>query len=145
MGSKENHIRRIQEHFSGIEDAVDEGIENKPATIGLHCSACAVELLELFLHATHKIPVGKVIKHNWFKRPQEEQKKEPLAERKVGIDFHEKREFYELLYSIEENRNNLVYGNPSREQVQLVLDKFMQLKSKINIILLKEGINIEEK
>ena len=45
MTSLEEHKRKIKEHLHEINDAIDEGIENKPITIGFHTSACAMELL----------------------------------------------------------------------------------------------------
>src|SRR3989344_1053198 len=128
MGSIENHQKRIKEHLTELNDAVDAGLENKPVTVGLHCSACSIELLELYLHSLHKIPLGKVVKHNWFKKPHAQQKIAPLAERKLGVDFPEKEKIYALLYTVEDLRENLVYGNPSFSQIKKVFDAFLALK-----------------
>src|SRR3989344_654699 len=103
MGAIRDHERRIQEHMEEIESAITIGIEKKPVTIGLHASACSIELVEAYLHKSGKIPIGKVVKHDWFKRPLPEQKVEPLVERKLKADFPRKQEIYELLYTIEEN------------------------------------------
>jgi len=145
MGTTENHLKRIWEHLEELKDAIDAGIENKPVTIGLHCSACAIELLELYLHSIHKIPIGKVIKHNWFKKPHPEQKIEPLAERKVDADFPDKKLIYSLIYTIEELRENLVYGNPAPLQIQQVQEAFFQLKSFLAVKLKQEGIDLEKR
>ena len=128
MGAIRDHKKRIREHLDELEDAVVVGIEKKPVTIGLHTSACAIELLEAYLHKEGKIPAGKVIKHDWFKRPLPEQKIEPLAERKLKADFQDKEIVYELIYAIEDNRANLVYGRATKEQIEIVLKAFMQLK-----------------
>src|SRR3990167_5451827 len=101
MTSIEEHKRKIKEHLDGIEDAIEEGIEKRPITIGFHCSACTIELLELYLHSLNKIPFGKVLKHDWFKKPKEDQKKEPLIDRKLKIEFDNKEELYNLIYEIE--------------------------------------------
>ena len=69
MTSKEEHIRKIKEHLASIEDAINEGIENKPITIGFHCSACSIEMLELYLHSANKISIGHIIKHDWCQEP----------------------------------------------------------------------------
>ena len=74
MTSIEEHKNKIKEHLEEIDDAIREGIEKRPATIGFHCSACSIQLLELYLHITNKIPMGKIIKHDWFKRPHSNQK-----------------------------------------------------------------------
>jgi len=144
MGSIENHQKRIKEHLTELNDAVDAGIENKPVTVGLHCSACSIELLELYLHSLHKIPLGKVVKHNWFKRPHSQQKIEPLAERKLGVDFPEKEKIYNLIYSIEDLRENLVYGTPGLSQIKKVYNAFLILKAELSAKLRKEGILLEE-
>ena len=129
MTSIEEHRKKIKEHLEEIEDAIEEGIEKKPITIGFHSSACALQLLEAYLHVLNKIPIGKVIKHDWFKKPQENQKIEPLIERKLGIDFPKKQEICNLIYDLEEERNILVYGKPVEEQIKKVLDNFNKLKA----------------
>ena len=128
MSAIRDHKKRIVEHLEELEGAISVGIEKKPVTIGMHASACAIELLELYLHKKGKIPIGKVVKHDWFKKPLPEQRVEPLIERKLKVEFHEKKEIYDLLYSIEENRTNLVYGRPSKEQIEIVLNSFNKLK-----------------
>ncbi|MFH1364633.1 MAG: hypothetical protein ABIH52_03165 [Candidatus Aenigmatarchaeota archaeon] len=128
MGAMRDHRKRIQEHMEEIEDAISMGIEKRPVTIGLHTSACAIELLEIYLHKEGKIPIGKVVKHDWFKRPLPEQKIEPLIERKLQADFPGKEDIYDLIYTIEENRNNLVYGRSTKTQIDAVLKSFNKLK-----------------
>ncbi len=144
MGSIQNHLERIREHLSELRDAIDEGIERKPITIGFHSSACAAELLEAYLHQINKIPIGKVIKHSWFKKPVAGQKIEALADRKIGVQFSEKNKIYGLIYAIEENRDNLIYGKPEIRQIQLVLDTFTKLKQVLSKKLEEGGVKIEE-
>ena len=129
MTSLEEHRKKIKEHFEEIEEAIDRGIEKRPITIGFHCSACSVELLEVYLHLINKIPVGKILKHDWFEKPKPEQKIEPLIDRKLSLDFPEKEEIYNLIYSIEDERNSLLYGKPSEKQVKEVLESFQKLKT----------------
>ncbi|HLD39248.1 MAG TPA: hypothetical protein VJB05_02970 [archaeon] len=128
MGAIRDHKRRILESLEEIEGAVAIGVERRPVTIGLHVSACSIEILELYLHKEGKIPIGKVIKHEWFKRPLPGQKLDPLIERKLTVDFPSKKEIYDLIYKIEENRTNLVYGRATKEQIEVVLDSFNKLK-----------------
>jgi len=139
----EEHIKKIKEHLEEIEDAIDQGIENKPITIGFHCSVCSIELLELYLHSINKISIGHMIKHDWFKRPRIEQKKEALIERKLKIDFKRKKEIYELIYSMEEHRNNLLYGKSNKKLIESVLNSFLKLKKMMFELLTEEGIKIE--
>lgn len=142
MTSIEEHKKKIKEHFDEIDDAIEEGIEKKPVTIGFHCSACSIQFLELYLHVTNKITTGKVIKHDWFKRPKPEQKKESLIERKLNADFPKKQEIYSLIYELEEERNILVYGKPAEEQIKRILNTFSKLKEIFKELLKNEGIEI---
>jgi len=128
MTSIDEHKKKIKEHLEEIEDAIQEGIEKKPITIGFHCSACSIQFLELYLHITNKISIGKVVKHDWFKRPIPEQKISPLIERKLQIEFPKKQEIYGLIYDLEEERNTIVYGKPVEEQLKRVLTTFLKLK-----------------
>lgn len=128
MTSIDEHKKKIKEHLEEINDAINEGVENKPVSIGFHCSACALQFLELYLHILNKIPIGKIIKHDWFKKPQEKQKKEALIERKLAVVFPKKEEIYSLIYELEEERNSLVYGKPVEKQIKKVVDIFLKLK-----------------
>ena len=128
MTSIEEHKKKIKEHLEEINDAIEQEIEKKPVTIGFHCSACSLQYLELYLHVTNKIQIGKIIKHDWFKRPKPEQKKEPLIERKLLITFPKKDEIYNLIYTIEEERTSLLYGKPTKEQIESILQNFQKLK-----------------
>ena len=128
MASLIDHREKIREHLEEIDDAINQGIDKKPITIGFHCSACAIELLELYLHKTNKIPIGKIIKHSWFRRPKSDQKIEPLIERKMPLSFPDKELMYELIYSIEDDRNSLMYGSPSHERIKRVILNFQKLR-----------------
>lgn len=128
MISIEEHKKKIEEHLKEINESIEEGIENKPVSIGFHCSACALQFLEVYLHIINKIPIGKIIKHDWFKKPQTSQKIEALIERKLPIVFLKKEEIYSLIYNLEEERNTLVYGKAVEKQIKRVLDSFLKLK-----------------
>jgi hypothetical protein len=128
MTTIDEHKKKIKEHLEEIEDAIKEGIENKPVTIGFHTSACAIQFLELYLHIINKITISKIVKHDWFKRPQEKQKKEPLIERKLNADFYKKKEIYNLIYSLEEDRTILMYGKPAEKQIKNIINNFLKLK-----------------
>jgi len=139
----EQHTRKIREHLDEINEALDLGIEKRPITIGLHTSLCSTELLELYLHLENKISIGKQIKHNWFKRPKQDQKKDPLPDRKIGAEFPDKERIYSLLYNIEEERDNLVYGRVEKEQTKKVLKSFQELKSVLIDRIENKGVEIE--
>ena len=76
-------------------------------------------------------------------KAQEQQKKEPLIDRKLNIEFDNKKILYQLIYEIEENRNTLVYGNSGKEQVNKVLQSFIKFKEIILDLINKGGIKIE--
>ncbi|HIG97274.1 MAG TPA: hypothetical protein HA230_02930 [Candidatus Aenigmarchaeota archaeon] len=136
MSAIRDHKKRINESMEAIEGAIAVGIEKRPVTIGFHASACAIEMLETYLHKEGKIPIGKMLKHDWFKRPLPEQKVEPLIERKLKVDFPSKEKVYDLIYTIEGNRTNLVYGRPTKTQIESVVNSFNKLK---NILMERIG------
>lgn len=142
MTSVEEHKKKIKEHLEEIEDAIETGIEKKPVTIGFHCSACAIQFLEIYLHAINKISIGKVVKHDWFKKPKPGQKIEPLIERKLSINFPKKEDIYNLIYDIEEERNTLMYGKPGKNQIKRVLGTFLKLKNIFSELFENENIKI---
>ena len=143
MGGIVEHKKRIQEHIQEINDAIDIGIEKRPATIGFHTSACAVELLEVLLHKLNMISSGKMIKHNWFVRPKKEQKILPLIERKLPVVFDDKEKVYELIYSVEENRDTLIYAKSTRNQIETTLNSFVALREIIEKKLQELGEKID--
>jgi len=142
MTSIEEHKKKIKEHLDEIDDAINEGMEKKPITIGFHCSACSIQFLELYLHIINKLSIGKVIKHDWFKKPKIEQKKEALIERKLSLDFSRKEEIYGLIYSLEEERNSLMYGKPAEEQIKRVINNFLKLKEIFNELFKNEKFEL---
>jgi len=142
MTTIEEHRKKIIEHLEEIEDAINSGIERKPVTIGFHCSACVIQYLELYLHLTNKISIGKIIKHDWFKKPKPEQRIEPLIERKLPVIFPKKEEIYKLIYILEEERNILMYGKPAENQIKNMLENFNKLKTIFKELLKNENIEI---
>ncbi len=100
-----------------------------------------MQFLELYLHLINKIPIGKIIKHDWFKKPTPEQKKEPLIKRKLPLIFEKKQQIYDLIYKIEEERTSLMYDKPKKEQTKNLLNNFLKLKN-IFAELLKNEIEI---
>ena len=143
MTSVEQHKIQVKEHMQELADAIAIGLENRPATLALHVSACSISLLEMYLHVLGKISTGTTIKHDWFKRPKEGQKIAPMAERKLAALFPEKEKILSLLYTIEENRNKLIYGKPTKVASDSVYSSFQQLHSLIKEKLKEKGVEIE--
>ncbi|MBI1970218.1 hypothetical protein HYS47_00570 [Candidatus Woesearchaeota archaeon] len=144
MTAKKIHAVKIKEHLQELKDAIAIGIELRPATIGFHTSACAIDLLELYLHTLDKIPIGKQIKHEWFKRPKPEQKIKPLAERHLPIEFTHKEEIFEHLYTLEEKRNVLIYGHATPSEIKATLLAFESIKNILIPLLQQGGEDIED-
>lgn len=138
------HRKRIEEHLQVLKDALAIGLEQRPATIGFHASACAIDLLELYLHKADKIPIGKQIKHDWFKRPLPGQKIKPLAERYLPVAFPHKPELFDLLYTLEEKRTKLVYGNATLSEIRQAIEAFEAVKKIIFPLLAKAGEHLED-
>lgn len=143
MSSIAEHKRRIKEHLDELQDAITIGVEKRPATIGFHTSACAAELLEMYLHLANLISSGKKVNHSWFKRPKEGQKVEPLIERKLPVTFPNKEKIYSLIYEIEENRDNLVYGKSTKAQIEATFSTFQRLKNELQKRIEERGEKIE--
>ena len=143
MTSIQVHKEHIKEHLQEMEDAVAIGMEKRPATIGLHVSACSISLLELYLHVLGKISSGTIVKHEWFKEPKPGQKIMPLAERKLGVDFPKKDEILSLMYTIEEFRNKLIYGKSGKIALDAVYRSFQKLYNIIQEKLKELGEEIE--
>ena len=143
MTSADEHIKKIRELLESIRYSIDVGIEKRPVIIGFSCSECSIQLVELYLHKLDKIPTGKLLKHSWFKPPQAGQKKETIIERKLQVDFPNKKQIYNLIYGIEKGRTALVYGKSSKKQIELVLESFNKLKDLLIGELKKMGVEIE--
>lgn len=129
MSSVVEHKKRIKEHLDVIQESVNTGIDKRPVSIGFHTSACAIEMLEMYLHLSNIISAGKKVNHSWFKRPHEGQKIEPLIERKLPASFDNKENIYSLLYSMEESRDNLIYGKPKKGEIEYALMSFQKFRS----------------
>ncbi|MEK6845845.1 MAG: hypothetical protein AABY26_03745 [Nanoarchaeota archaeon] len=144
MTAQKIHQARIQEHLQVLKDAVAIGIESRPATIGFHTSACAIDLLETYLHKIDKIPIGKQIKHDWFKRPTPEQKIKPLVERQLNINFPQKQDIFELFYVLEEKRNKLIYGHATISDIKVAWETFNKAKEILLKLLQEKGEEIAD-
>lgn|SRR3989338_5378865 len=143
MSSISEHKRRIKEHLEEMQDAIIIGAEKRPATIGFHASACTVEMLEMYLHLSNLISTGKKVNHLWFKKPQRGQKIEPLIERKLTVSLPDKEKIYGLMYSIEESRDDLIYGKPRKGEVESVLESFRNFRNIMEKKIIEKGETFE--
>ncbi len=119
----EDHRQAIKESLEVIKEAVQLGLEQRQRTIGFHCSAAAIDLLELFLHQHNAINPGKVIKHDFFAS-------EKKALRKLPEDFPDKSIIVPLLVQLESKRNQLCYGKiKPKDDLEKYLSAFHKVRS----------------
>ena len=142
MTSRDTHKEHIREHKQELADAISIGIQKRPITIGFHTSACSIDLLELYLHVLGKISSGTIIKHEWFKTPEQGQKTVARAEQKLPVVFLHKERILELLYIIEGERNKLIYGKPRQSSIEAALKAFQELHRIVKEKLLELGEEI---
>src|SRR3989344_987473 len=99
----EEHYKAIKESLEVIKESVQIGLEQRQRTIGFHCSAAAVDMLELFLHKQNSINPGKIVKHDFFSS-------EKKAHRMLPEQFTDKEMIISILVRLEAKRNQLCYG-----------------------------------
>ncbi len=129
----EAHRRAIKESLEIIAESVRKGLEKRQRTIGFHCSAAAVDMLELWLHDNEFISTGMIIKHDWFSSLQN-------ARRRIATDFRNKDRILRLLVDLESKRNVLCYGkSQTRGMIEDYLERFNQIKE----ILVDNGLDYE--
>ncbi|MDY6788382.1 MAG: hypothetical protein SVV03_00295 [Candidatus Nanohaloarchaea archaeon] len=91
----------------------------------------AVELLELYLHRIDLMKPGARLKHDWFKK-KKERIKNKLKRQITGNleDIPELDTPIDLVASIEDNRDDVAYGSPLKddELLQECIDDFLELK-----------------
>lgn len=127
------HKKAIKESLELINDSIQAGVERRQRTIGFHCSAAAVDILETFLHEKNLIDPGTTIKHDFFASLRK-------ANEKIEIDFPNKDSIMEALVEIEAKRNLLCYGKPqSREAIE----EYLLLFNKLRKIFDEMGVEYE--
>ena len=129
---EETHIAALKESFELIRECVKVGIEKRQRTLGFHCSAGAIDLLELLLHQMHKLDVGTTLHHDMFASAQRAKKNLP--------DFQSKDKIVELINKIEVKRNIFVYGKP---QTRESIEEFLETYNKLKEIMEDMGVHYE--
>ena len=66
-----------------------------------------------------------------------------MIERKLAVHFADKEKIYDYLYTIEESRDNLIYGKTTKTQIELVLKNFLMVKEILYEKLEELGEKIE--
>ncbi len=128
----EAHRRALKESMEEIRSAIQTGIEKRQRTIGFHCSAAALDMLETFLHEKNLISPGTAIKHDFFASSKKAMAKVP--------GFQGKEKLVKLLVELESQRNLLVYGKgQKREKIETYLELFNKTKG----MLTEMGVEYE--
>lgn len=117
----DSHRRALHESLKAIERSIQDGLDKNQRAIGFHCSAAAIDLLEIHLHQEGSLSVSAGIKHDWFASTRK-------AEQKIPFDFTKKREVVKLICSLEEKRNLLIYG---KEQSRTFIEGYLTLFNSI--------------
>lgn len=117
----------MKEVLDEIELALKDkrGLVSHQRRLAFLISLGAVNLLELYLHKINVIKEGSKINHLWFKFKKEkifEQLQKQITSPIKSISNIDK--IVDLLIKIEEKRDDLAYGAPSKENI---------LQKKINL------------
>lgn len=112
----------IKESLEAIKESIQAGVEKRQRTIGFHCSAAAIDILELFLHQKNLIDPGTIFKHDFFSSVRK-------ANEKLEVEFQNKNEMIALLVEIESKRNLLCYGKPqTRDHIEEYISFFNKFR-----------------
>ena len=126
----ESHRRTIKESLEVIKESIGKGVMNRQRTIGFHCSASIVDILEIYLHSKNLIGPGTKINHDFFSS-------ERKALEKLPQDFENKKKIISLLVEIEKRRNMLCYG---KEQSKGYVEEYLELFNKVRRVFDSMGV-----
>ncbi len=122
------HRRALKESMEEIRQAVQKGIEKRQRTIGFHCSAAAVDMIEIYLHEENLIGPGTSLKHDFFASANKARAKLP--------HFNKKEKIISLVSDLESKRNILVYG---KQQKRDDIEKYLEIFNSIKEIMQELG------
>jgi len=129
----ESHKRAIRESLETIDESIEKGVTKKQRTIGFHCSAAAVDILELYLHSQNLIDPGENLKHNSFTSVRK-------AKEKLDFDFQNKEGIINLICEIEKKRNLLCYGKAKEKEY---IEEYISIFNKLLKMFKKIGVEYE--
>ncbi len=128
----ESHRRALKESMEEIRNAVLFGLQKRQRTIGFHCSAAALDMLEIFLHENNLINPGTTMKHDIFASTRKAKEKLP--------DFQNNDKLIGLIGKLENQRNLLVYG---KSQEKRKIEEYLETFNKIKEIFFEMGVENE--
>ena len=129
---EEKHEEALKEVFDEIESASKdkEGLKSHQRRLIFMLSLGASTMIELYFHKLDIIKEGSKIDHRWFKKNNENVKKQLESQITTHIENIENiNEIIKLTRSIEEKRDDLTYGAPAEEKIlQEKINLFFKLK-----------------
>ena len=136
----EEHEKAYKEHLHSLNKSIEEGIVENQRNIGYNVSQGSVELFSIFLHKLHLLQgSGDQIDHRIFKNKS-------LIEKKIPVDFPDRKKILELMRLIELERNVICYGTRKPEKrVENIIKNFQELRKLINKNLKEKNKNTGEK
>ena len=131
----EKHLEVLREVEETIEEALESGnILDYQRRLATMLSLGMQQMIELFLHKHKAIKPGTQVKHEWFRMGSRN-----LNTRLSSVLTTEMEkvpglgEIVELAKTIEEDRNELVYGSPldDDEILREKIDAFLEIKKMV--------------
>lgn len=129
----ESHRKSIKESLEVIKESINKDVMKRQRTIGFHCSAAIIDILEIYLHSKNLIGPGTNMKHDFFSS-------ERKALEKLPRDFENKKKIVCILTDIEKRRNILCYG---KEQSKEYVEDYIELFNKGVRLFESMGVDYE--
>lgn len=129
----EAHKEAIKESLEVIKDSIERGIEKRQRTIGFHCSAVLMDMLEIYFHNKHLIDPGVSIKHDLFSS-------EKKAIERLPKQFDHRNELIKLFIEVEKKRNLLCYG---KHQDRKFIEEYIEIFNKAKKAVDSMGVEYE--
>ena len=123
----EEHEKACKEHIENLKNAIEEGIEDNQRNIGYNISQGSVELFAIYLHKLRLLQdSGDQFDHRIFKNKFQ-------INRKIPVEFPDRKKILDLMKEIELERNIICYGKRKPERkIEAVIEKFQKLRKLIN-------------
>jgi len=123
----EEHEKACEEHMENLKKAIEEGIKDNQRNIGYNISQGSVELFAIYLHKLRLLQdSGDQFDHRIFKNKFQ-------INRKIPVEFPDRKKILDLMKEIELERNVICYGRRKPEKkIEEVIEKFQKLRRLIN-------------
>jgi len=123
----EEHEKACKEHIENLKKAIEEGIEDNQRNIGYNISQGSIELFAIYLHKLRLLQdSGDQFDHRIFKNKLQ-------INRKIPVEFPDRKKILDLMKEIELERNVICYGKRKPERkIEEVIEKFQRLRRLIN-------------